>query len=100
MQSRHGQTNRALAGDLLRMALPFLNQCLHVFVNDSSASDSSGHVFRVAYNVSLDSLHAKRAAIIYNPVARGISKRRNLLQSIVATLAAQGTEAKLVATEA
>jgi diacylglycerol kinase (ATP) len=62
--------------------------------------NSSGHVFRVAYNVSLDSLHAKRAAVIYNPVARGISKRRNLLQSTVGTLAAQGIEAHLVATEA
>jgi len=45
-------------------------------------------------------LHGKRAAIIYNPVARGLSKRRHLLQSTIGTLARQGIAATLVATEA
>jgi diacylglycerol kinase (ATP) len=49
--------------------------------------------------VNLDSLHGKRAAIIYNPVARGLSKHRHLLQSTIGTLARQGIEAKLIATE-
>jgi diacylglycerol kinase (ATP) len=45
-------------------------------------------------------LDAKRAAIIYNPVARGLSRTRHLLQRTIETLAKQGIEAKLVATTA
>ena len=48
----------------------------------------------------LESLHAKRAALIYNPVARGISRRRYLLQRTIDLLDSQGIDAKLVATEA
>ena len=48
--------------------------------------------------VSLESFHAKRAAIIYNPVARGLSRRRHLLQRTIGLLAQQGIEARLVAT--
>jgi diacylglycerol kinase (ATP) len=48
--------------------------------------------------VSLESFHAKRAAIIYNPVARGLSRRQHLLQRTTGLLAQQGIEAKLVAT--
>ena len=51
------------------------------------------------YNVSLESLHGKRAAILYNPVARGLSRHRHLLQRTVAVLARQGIEAQLIATK-
>jgi diacylglycerol kinase (ATP) len=43
-------------------------------------------------------LHAKRAAIIYNPVARGLSRRLHLLQRTTALLAHQGIEASLIST--
>jgi diacylglycerol kinase (ATP) len=46
----------------------------------------------------LESLHAKRAAIIYNPVARGLSRRLHLLQRTIALLARQGIEATLIST--
>ena len=45
-------------------------------------------------------MHAKRSAIIYNPVARGLSRRRHLLQRTIGVLDRQGISAKLVATEA
>lgn len=51
------------------------------------------------YNVSLESFHAKRAAILYNPVARGLSRHQNLLQRTIAVLARQGIEGQLVATK-
>ncbi len=41
---------------------------------------------------------AKRAAIIYNPVARGLARRQHLLQRSIAVLARQGVEAKLIST--
>jgi diacylglycerol kinase (ATP) len=44
-------------------------------------------------------LHAKRAAIIYNPVARGLSRQRHLLQRTIGTLQRQGIDAKLVPTQ-
>ncbi len=50
--------------------------------------------------VSLESLHAKRSAIIYNPVARGLSRRRHLLQRTIGVLDRQGITATLVPTEA
>jgi len=42
----------------------------------------------------------KRAAIIYNPVARRLSRTRHLLQRTIETLAGEGIDAKLVATTA
>ncbi len=43
---------------------------------------------------------SRRASIIFNPVARGLSRHRNLLERSVATLRGQGIEARLVPTEA
>jgi YegS/Rv2252/BmrU family lipid kinase len=48
----------------------------------------------------LESLHAKRAAIIYNPVARTLSRRRHLLEPCVAALARLDIETRLVPTVA
>lgn len=48
--------------------------------------------------MSLESFHAKRAAIIYNPVARGLSRRQHLLQRTTALLGRQGIEASLIPT--
>ncbi len=48
----------------------------------------------------MDSFSARRAAIIYNPVARAISRHLHQLERSVATLAAQGIDATLVATTA
>lgn len=42
----------------------------------------------------------KRAAIIYNPVARGVSRHLHLLQRSIELLARHGLEARAVATEA
>ncbi|MBV8865773.1 MAG: diacylglycerol kinase family lipid kinase [Acidobacteriaceae bacterium] len=50
--------------------------------------------------VNLESFSARRAAIIYNPVARGLSRHMSMLQRSAALLAKQGIEAKLVATTA
>jgi len=47
---------------------------------------------------SLESLRAKRAAIIYNPVARGLLRRQHLLQRSITALQEQGLETKLVGT--
>lgn len=49
--------------------------------------------------VSLSSFRAKRAAIIYNPIARGLSRHQHLLQRTTAVLANQGIEADLVETK-
>ena len=46
----------------------------------------------------MESFHAKRAAIIYNPVARGLSRHQHSLQRTTAALSQQGLEAKLVPT--
>jgi diacylglycerol kinase (ATP) len=46
----------------------------------------------------LESFSAKRAAIIYNPVARKLSRSRHLLQRIIDALNQQGIEASLVGT--
>jgi diacylglycerol kinase (ATP) len=46
----------------------------------------------------LESFRANSAAIIYNPVARTLSRNRHLLQRSIEALAAQGIAAKLVAT--
>lgn len=48
--------------------------------------------------VSLESLHARRAAVIYNPVARGLARHQHSLQRTIEVLANQGIEATLVAT--
>ena len=48
----------------------------------------------------LESFRAKRAAIIYNPVARTVSRRLPVLQRTTATLAELGIEAQLVETTA
>jgi YegS/Rv2252/BmrU family lipid kinase len=48
--------------------------------------------------LNLEHFHLKRAALIYNPVARGISRDPHSLQRTIATLAKQGIEVKLVAT--
>ncbi len=46
----------------------------------------------------MESFRAKNAAIIYNPVARTLSRNRHLLQRSIEALAAQGIAAKPVAT--
>ncbi len=46
----------------------------------------------------MESFSAKRAAIIYNPVARALSRRQHLLQRIIEALNRQGVAAALVAT--
>jgi YegS/Rv2252/BmrU family lipid kinase len=48
----------------------------------------------------LESLNAKRAAIIYNPVARGLARRLHLLQRTIEILQQRGIEASLVGTTA
>ncbi len=48
----------------------------------------------------LETVHARRAAIIYNPVARGLARHQHLLQRTTALLGQQGIEAALVATAA
>jgi diacylglycerol kinase (ATP) len=48
----------------------------------------------------LESFSAKRAAIIYNPVARKLSRSQHLLQRTIEALNQQGIEAALVATTA
>lgn len=50
--------------------------------------------------VNLESFSARRAAIIYNPVARGLSRHMSMLQRATTLLAEQGIAAKLVATTA
>lgn len=50
--------------------------------------------------MNLESVQARRAVIIYNPVARGLSRRLHLLQRSIALLARQGIEARLIATTA
>ncbi len=47
---------------------------------------------------NLGSLHAERAAILYNPVARAVSRHQHLLQRTIGVLSRQGVEAKLVPT--
>jgi diacylglycerol kinase (ATP) len=46
----------------------------------------------------LESFHARRAAIIYNPVARGLSRHLHSLPRIIAELARKNIQAELVAT--
>jgi len=48
--------------------------------------------------MDLESFHARRAALIYNPVARGLSRNPHSLQRTIAVIAKQGVEATLVAT--
>lgn len=50
--------------------------------------------------MDLESFQARHAAVIYNPVARGLSRHLPLLQRTTGILAQQGIEAKLVATTA
>jgi diacylglycerol kinase (ATP) len=50
--------------------------------------------------VILESLRAKRAAIIYNPVARSLSRNMHLLERAVAVLDRQGIEGRLIGTTA
>src|SRR4051794_18306692 len=53
---------------------------------------------RGTYNVSLESLHLRRAAVLYNPVARGLARHRYSLQRTIGILAQQGINARLVPT--
>jgi diacylglycerol kinase (ATP) len=48
--------------------------------------------------VDLETFHAQRAAIIYNPIARGLARHQHLLQRTIGVLAKQGTKAVLVPT--
>lgn len=48
----------------------------------------------------MESLNAERAAIIYNPVARGLARRRHLLQRTIDILQQRGIDASLVGTTA
>src|SRR3954447_3575029 len=57
-------------------------------------------ISRTVYNVILESFRAKRAAIIYNPVARSLSRSMHLLERAVAALSREGIDAHLVATTA
>lgn len=50
------------------------------------------------YNVDLETFHARRAAVIYNPIARGLARHQHLLQRTTDVLARQGTEAVMVPT--
>lgn len=50
--------------------------------------------------VQLRSFSARRAAIIYNPVARGLSRRKHLLQRSTELLCRQGMEVQAIATRA
>jgi YegS/Rv2252/BmrU family lipid kinase len=47
---------------------------------------------------NLEALHAKRAALIYNPVARGVSRHGRSLQSSIEALKRQGISVSLEAT--
>jgi diacylglycerol kinase (ATP) len=49
--------------------------------------------------VSLQSFHAKRAAIVFNPVARGLSRHKHSLQRTIESLRRHGIESKLVETK-
>ena len=48
--------------------------------------------------VSLEYLNARRAVLIYNPVARGLARRQDSLQRTIGALAGQDIKAELVAT--
>lgn len=48
----------------------------------------------------MESFSAKRAAILYNPVARKLSRNQHLLQRTIEALRQQGVDAKLVPTTA
>jgi diacylglycerol kinase (ATP) len=48
--------------------------------------------------VSLESLHARRAVLIYNPVARGLARRQDSLQRTIGALARQDIKAELIPT--
>src|SRR5438309_6057782 len=48
--------------------------------------------------VSLESLHVRRAVVIYNPVARGLARRQGSLQRTIGALARQDIKAELVPT--
>ncbi len=48
--------------------------------------------------VSLESLHVRRAVLIYNPVARGLARRQDSLQRTIGALARQDIRAELVPT--
>ena len=52
------------------------------------------------YNVSLRSYDAKRAAIIYNPVARGLSRHLHVLPRSIEALSRAGLEVRAIATTA
>jgi YegS/Rv2252/BmrU family lipid kinase len=47
---------------------------------------------------NLESLHAKRAAFIYNPIARGVSRHRDSIRNSVEALKRQGASVTLEAT--
>ncbi len=48
--------------------------------------------------VNLESFHARHAALIYNPIARALSRNPHSLQRTTAVLATQGVQTTLVAT--
>lgn len=48
---------------------------------------------------NLESLHAKRAALVYNPIARGLSRHRHSLQNSIEVLQRQGISIVLEATK-
>ncbi len=50
--------------------------------------------------VDLETFHARRAAIIYNPVARGLARHQHLLHRTTGLLAQQGIDAALIPTTA
>ena len=50
--------------------------------------------------MDLETSHARRAAVIYNPIARGLARHKHLLQRTTGLLAQQGIKASLIATTA
>ncbi|MCU1293152.1 MAG: diacylglycerol kinase, catalytic region [Bryobacterales bacterium] len=50
--------------------------------------------------MKLEASQPKRAAILYNPVARGLARHRHLLEGVVGVLGRQGISARLIPTEA
>jgi YegS/Rv2252/BmrU family lipid kinase len=48
--------------------------------------------------VDLEMFHARRAAVIYNPIARGLARHQHLLQRTIGLLGEQGIDATLIPT--
>lgn len=67
---------------------------------NASIDKRPGRNRRETYNGRLGRSVARRASIIYNPVARGLARRGHLLQRSIEALKQNGIDATLVQTEA